>query len=147
MHPETYANLKKAFSDKIELPVYYGIALLCEIYDKFESGKGYSKYKDLVKFHSYSAGPIDEYLEIYLKNNLINLESDGSYSPTNSSKNIKIAEVIEVTDRVSYEIPEKDKSPYKNLLKSLFENIKKSNSKIMGDISIFDMINTRSIRK
>jgi membrane protein len=147
MHPETYANLKKAFSDKIDLPVYYGIALLCGIYKKFESGKGHSNYSELIKSHSVSAGPIDDYLDIYVKSNLINIESDGTYSPTNSSRNIRISKVIDITDRISFDIPEKDKSPYKNLLKSLFDKIKKSNADILGDITVFDMINTHNTRK
>jgi membrane protein len=147
MHPETYASLKKAFSDKIDLPVYYGIALLCEIYSKFESGKGHSSYSELIKAHSDSAGPIDDYLDIYVKSNLINIENDGTYSPTNSSKNIKLAKVIDITDRITFEIPEQERSPYKNMLKKLFTNIKKSNEKILGDITVYDIINTHNTRK
>ncbi len=147
MHPETYASLKKAFSDKIDLPVYYGISLLCEIYNKFESGKGHTNYSELIKTHSASAGPIDDYLDIYVKNNLINIENDGTYSPTNSSKNLKLSKIVEITDRITFEIPEHEKSPYKNRLKSLFDKIIKSNSDILGDITISDMINSHKNRK
>ncbi len=56
MHPETYHSLKNTEFDRRSVQIYYGIAILHYIYEKFEQGNGATWFKELQKACAYNTG-------------------------------------------------------------------------------------------
>ncbi len=142
MHPHTYIQLKKTLKDIKDIHVVYGLAILHHIYRKFETGNGETGYKELLKLTSNKTEEVDHFIEVFEKNGLI-LEKEGdSYIPSNSSKNILIGDIIELTHNVSLMIPPMMPSSgtIKKFMQKFLKDMESSRKEIIGTMTLQDMI-------
>ena len=141
MHPHTYRNLRRFLKDKKEVTVFYGIAVLYTVYKNFESGKGPSFFKDLLKITSNKADDVDYFTDLFKRENLIVESAEGGYMPATASANVLLADVVDLVHDVSLVIPAY--APSDNLKKyfnTLFESMKKSRKKVMEDLTLAKLI-------
>ncbi|MBN2403512.1 MAG: YihY family inner membrane protein [Spirochaetes bacterium] len=141
MHPHTYLQLKKPLKIKNNIHLFYGISILHFIYNKFEKGKGHTSYKELLKITLSDRDELNYFLEIFKKENII-AESDENLSPSNSSKNIYLSDIIELIHDVSLYVPGiiSSRDKLKKIMENLFNKIKKSKEGIIGEITLADLI-------
>ena len=145
MHPETYLNLKNFFED-LKLPsrkvnIYFGLITIQSIYFKFESGKGSSRYSELLKKVNHNSIDLDHFLRLFTDNKLIANDSEGGYIPTNSSHNIKLSMIFNLVNEASLIIPKKfskKNQAHKNV-RDLFGELTTNRDKILGGISLKDL--------
>ncbi|HSV98227.1 MAG TPA: YhjD/YihY/BrkB family envelope integrity protein [Spirochaetota bacterium] len=137
MHPHTYRNLKKALAGKQEYSVFYGIAILHYIYANFEKGKGPAYFKDLLKLTTNKSEEVDYHTALFLKEKYIIETGDGGYLPSNSSKNIVIADVVDLIHDVGMVIPAyAHPESLKKYFGSLFGRMQKSNRAVLDGITL-----------
>jgi membrane protein len=141
MHPHTYLQLKKTLKISDNIHLYNGISILYNIYKKFESGKGSSGYKELLKISSSNRDELNYFLEIFKKEKFV-VESDENLSPANSSKNINLSDIIAMTHDVSLFVPGiiSSRDKLKSIIEELFNKMKKSKEGIIGKITLADLI-------
>lgn len=141
MHPHTYRSLKKAFSGKDELHAYFGLAVIHHVYRTFELGGGASSLKDIQKALGGGSEQADRYIRPFLEEKLIIQDSDGSYLPANSSENIMVNRVMDIVMNISLDMPvAPGKSSFRNFLGKLFSQITASRQKVVGDMTLKDLI-------
>lgn len=141
MHPHTYIQLKKTFKDIKDIHVVYGIAILHYIYKKFESGSGETDYAELLKLTSNKTEEVDHFIDVFEKKGLI-LEKEGdSYLPSNSSKNIMIADIIELTHNVSLAVPPMmpASGSVKKFMQKFLKDMESSRKEIFGTMTLNDL--------
>ncbi len=137
MHPHTYTNLKKALSGKQDYSVFYGIAILHYIYANFEKGKGATYLKDLLKLTTNKLEEVDYHTALFLKEKYIIETGDGGFLPSNSSKNIVIADVVDLIHDVGLVIPAyAHPESLKKYFGSLFGRMQKSNRDVLDGITL-----------
>lgn len=140
-YPETYRNLKKTFRERDRIHVYNGIVLLQHIYRAFESGKGASSLKDIQKAIPAQADEINLYVKLFLEDKLIIQNPDGSFMPANSSNNILVNKVMDSIMELDLEMPVAEgKSMFRQFMSKLFNDINSSKAKIIGDLTLKDLI-------
>lgn len=141
MHPQTYENLKKTFKDKKDLTVFHGIAILYAVYKNFESGKGASAFKDFMKITANNADEIDHFTQLFKKEGLLIQNEEGGYLPSTSSKQVVIADVIDLIHDTSLDIPSYSSSDaLKKYFHDFFNNMKSSRKEIIGDVTLAKLI-------
>ena len=142
MHPLTYLKLKKPIKDKKDIHLYYGMAILYEIFRKFENGNGSTTFDDLLKTTTDRADEIEHFLDIFRKENLIIEVQEDCLIPANSSKNILLTDMINLIHDVSLYVPDSVSSsnPLKKYFEDLFNKMKDSNNDILGDLSLNSII-------
>jgi membrane protein len=141
MHPHTYLILRKSVKNKKDIYLYFGISILHFIYKKFESGKGTTNYKELLKVCSNSDEEISYFVEIFKKEKYIT-ESDTGLSPANSSRNIYLSDIINLIHDISLIVPGiiSSRDKLKKQMEDIFKQIKKSKDGIVGKITLADLI-------
>ncbi|HPC42237.1 MAG TPA: YhjD/YihY/BrkB family envelope integrity protein [Spirochaetota bacterium] len=141
MHPHTYRNLKKAFSDRDGFHAYYGLAVIHHVYRTFEMGGGASSLKDIQKALGGGSEQAERYIRPFLKDRLIIQDSDGNYLPANSSENIMVNRIMDIVMDISLDLPvAPGKSSFRNFLGKLFSQITASRQKVVGDITLKELI-------
>ena len=142
MHPQTYITIKKTAIDSKDIHLFYGISILYYIYKKFEKGEGAIHNNDLLSIASNKPEEIDYFIELFIKANLILEIEKERYTPANSSKNIKISEVIDLIHDININIPELSSlsNSLTEYLNKLFCDIKKSRGDIIGSKSLYNII-------
>jgi DNA-binding IscR family transcriptional regulator len=111
------------------------------VYKNFESGKGATFFKDLLKITSNKADDVDYFTALFKKENLIIESAEGGYMPATASANVLLADVVDLVHDASLVIPAY--APSDNLKKyfnTLFESMKKSRKKVMEDITLEKLI-------
>ncbi len=141
MHPHTYLKLKKSLKISDNIRLYIGISILYSIYKKFESGKGSTGYKELLKITTSDRDELNYFLDIFKKEKFI-VESDENISPANSSKNIYLSDIIALTHDVSLLVPGliSSRDKLKKIIEDLFNKMMKSKEGIIGKITLADLI-------
>ncbi len=141
MHPNTYLKLRKIIKDKKDVHIYYGISVLYFIYKKFESGKGSTSFRELLKISSNSEDEVNYFIGIFKEEKYI-AESDSGLSPANSSKNINLSDIISLIHDVSLFVPGviSSRDKLKKLMEDIFDKIKKSKEGIIKNITLADLI-------
>jgi len=141
MHPETYRDLKRALKGKVETHVYYGIAILHHIYEKFESGRGAASFKEILKVCSNNTEEVDLFLAMFVRDGIIVQKDETEYIPANASGNILLSHIIDNIHDISLHIPGANrKSPLRDYLETMFKNMKDSRSKVLGTTTLKDVI-------
>ncbi len=141
MHPETYMNLSRTFREKKDVYVYFGLAVLGQIYKKFDEGKGSSTEKEVLDATNGSDDDTEFFLNLFIEENLILKKEDSTYSPSNAPQNLKLAEVVDIINKVSLDIPPSAKaSPLKSAVKEIFGNIMNSSKKAFGNMTMRDLL-------
>jgi len=144
MHPESYRNIKKIFINSKEIQIYYGIQILTYIYAKFESGKGSTSFKELLKISFEETEQVDYYTELFLKTNLILQQSDNTLVPSNNSKNITLTHLFDIMQNIGMEVPAKlKKSKFKNYIINIFTEISLKRKNVLDDKTLEDLIKNR----
>lgn len=145
MHPHTYLKLKTAFKDIHDFHVIYGVTLLHHVYGKFESGKGPSTYGELLKITSQKSEEVDHYLSLFRKEGLIIEKDEGTFLPTNSSRNVLISDIIEMIHSVSLEIPATvpANNPVRKHLQKMMNELDKTRREIVGKVTLAQLIEGR----
>lgn len=141
MYPHTYRNLKKALTKKHEYSVFCGIAILYHIYATFEKGKGPVHFKDLLKITTNKTEEIDHFTALFVREKYLLETGDGGFIPANSSKNINVADIVELIHDAglaisAYAHPE----PLKKYFSSLFGRMQKSNRETLQGITLAKVI-------
>jgi membrane protein len=142
MHPHTYKNLKKALKDTNDFHVIYGLSILHQIFGKFESGKGMTTQKDIMKIASNKADEVEHFIDIFKKENLIIEKEEGAYIPANSSGNLILADVIDLIHNVTLDMPPMmpQSDPVRKYMQKIIKNMEESRRKIVGTITLKDLI-------
>ena len=141
MHPDSYKSLKKLFAKKEYLHAYYGIAILHLIYSNFERGKGPTFFKDLLKVAGQKTEEIDYYTNHFIQKGLIGQSSEMGYFPSNTSKNVLLADVIEGIVHITLDIPGgQTKSNFRAYMGKIFHDITQSRKNVVGDLTLYDVI-------
>ena len=141
MHPEMYANIYRDYNDKRGIHIYYGISIVHHIYQKFEKGLGGSDYKELSKLCVYNSEEVDFFLEKFSNDKLILNDNDMGYIPTNSSRNIALADIIDSIHSISVNIPKGvKKSLLKNYMEELLVKMEQNRKSIVGNATLADLI-------
>ncbi len=142
MHPHTYLKLKKTLKEEKEIHLFYGIAILYQIYNKFEIGKGSTTRKDLLKVTSNREEEINHFVDIFKNEKLIIETEEENLIPANSSKNIIISDIISLIHDVSLIVPKVGSSPdqLKKYIETIFNKMKSTKKDIVKDISLGDII-------
>ena len=144
MHPETYLNLHRTFRDRKDVFVYFGLAILANIYRKFEDGKGASTEKEVLDSSSNSYEDMHFFMNHFIDENLVLKREDGSYIPANSSANIKLAGLIDTINNLTMDIPPSAKATgFKSTVKEIFGNISNCTRKVTGQMTLRDLIENR----
>lgn len=141
MHPETYTNLKNFFEDVRKVNMYYGLIALQFIYFKFESGKGNSKYSELLKKTANNSVELDHFLKLFVENKLIINDQYGDYMPTNTSSNIKLKNIFDLINEAQIIIPhvhlKKDREA--GNIKEIFDKLNIQRDKILDNMTLKDL--------
>ncbi len=143
MHPHSYRSLKKALGlgGKDETHVYYGIALIHHVYRVFESGGGASSLKEIQKSLGGGSDHTERYLQRFMDDKLIIQDSEGRYLPANSSENVTVNRIMDIITGISFDIPvEPGKSSFRILLGKLFSQITASRKKVVGELTLKELI-------
>lgn len=141
MHPHTYRSLKKSRKGRDELYVYYGLALIHQVYRTFESGGGASSLKELRKAMAGGSEQIDRYIRPFLDEKLIIQDGNGDYLPANKSENIQVNRVIDIIMDISLHMPvAPGKSSFKIYLDKLLSQISASRRKTIGEMTLKELI-------
>jgi len=141
MHPETYRDLHNKDMDRNSIQIYYGIAVLHFIYEKFEKGEGATWFKELQKVCNHQTGQVDFFTKEFLEAGLIYQNDEFGYMPSNSSENIKINDVMELLQDVSLNVPAGiKKSGLKMYMTDLFTNLAATRSKVLDKVTLRDII-------
>ncbi len=140
MHPESYANLKHVFEEEEKVNMYFGLMIIQSIYFNFESGKGNSKYADLMKKVEQNSADLDFFLKLFSEEKLIMKDNDGDYMPTNSSSNIKLEKLFDMINEAKVEVPraiKKTQGP--GSIKEIFEKLIAQRNKVLADMTLKDL--------
>ncbi len=141
MHPHTYKNIRKHIKGGKEITVFYGLSILYTVYRNFEKGKGATYFKDLIKTTSNKADEVDYFTALFRNENLITENTEGGYLPTNSSKNILIADVLDLIHDASLTIPAYAPSDsLKKYFHTLFTSLKNSRKEIVDETTLAQII-------
>lgn len=142
MHPHTYIQLKKTLKDIKDIHVVYGIAILHHIYKKFERGAGETSYGELLKLTSNKTEEVDHFIDVFEKKGLIQGNGGDNYIPSNSSKNILVADIIELTHNISLAIPPMMPSSgtIKKFMQKFLKDMESSRKEIIGPMTLQDLI-------
>ncbi len=144
MHPDTYKRVKKSIRNRNAVHVYNGIAVLHHIYSKFESGKGAAKMKELLKICSGNEDEVSHYTDLFVEHNLIIAQDGSSFVPGNSSSNIRLREIFNLTHDVSLEVPAGvKKSPLKDYMENLFKSLERDREKAVGNVTLGELLAKR----
>jgi len=141
MHPETYASLKHMFEDSRKVNIYYGLAILQAIYFKFESGKGNSKYEELLKKAHNHTLDLDYYIKLFIAEKLVVTDKDGGYLPTNSSSNIMLTDLFNLTNEAKVTIPpsKMKKKPEPGEITDIFNKLNIQRNKVLSEMTLKDI--------
>ncbi len=141
MHPETYVSLKDIFEEDEKVNMFYGLAILQLIYFRFESGEGATDYSEIIKKTRCEATDLDYFIKLFLDRGLIMNDPSGNLIPTNSSTNIKLTELFDHINEAQIEIPASfRKGAFKNNVKELFDKLKLNRDKVLGEMTLKDLI-------
>ena len=141
MHPEMYTNIYHNFNDRREIHIYYGIAIIHHVYQKFEKGLGGSDYKELAKLCTYNSEEVDFFLEKFSSDKLILHDQDMGYIPTNSSRNIALSDIIGSIHHISVSIPKgTKKTPLKNYMEELLHKMEQNQKSVVGNATLADIM-------
>ncbi len=146
MYPHTYLELKKKITDKRGIHIFTGISLLYYIYKNFESGKGSTALKDLMEMTAHKSEEVDFLITLFIKQGYVIENEDDTYLPANSSKHIKLADVIDLIHDISMDIPRTVQSSnnLRKFLSTLFSDMRKARKKIVGDMTLHQLIEETS---
>ena len=141
MHPETYTSLKNFFEDVKKVNMYFGLIILQFIYFKFESGKGNSKYSELLKKTGHNSVDLDHFLSLFAEHKLIINDQNGEYMPTNTSSNIKLTEIFDLINEAQITIPPAHmrKDHEAGSIKEIFDKLKSQRNKVLADMTLHDL--------
>jgi YihY family inner membrane protein len=141
MYPGSYRSLKTAFSDREELHLYPGLALLRHVYRKFESGGGPTQRKELGKAAPGMAAEIDRYLRLFLDAKLVMQGDDGGLLPSMSSSRLALNDVIDTVMHISMTVPAHGgPAQSRHFLARLFGKIDSSRRAAVGKLTLKDLI-------
>ncbi len=141
MHPETYRDLKSKDMDRSSIQIYYGIAILHFIYEKFEKGLGAAYFKELQKVCNHQTGQVDYFTKEFLDAGLIYQNDEFGYMPSNSSENVKLNDVLELLHDVSLNVPAgTKKTGLKIYMTDLFASLAATRSKVLDKVTLRDII-------
>jgi len=141
MHPETYSSLKNFFEDIKKVNMYFGLIALQFIYFKFESGKGNTKYSELLKKTGNNSVELDHFLRLFMEHTLIANDQEGDYMPTNTSSNIKLRDVFELINEAQVTIPPAHVRKYTEAgsIKELFDKLNTQRNMILDEMTLKDL--------
>jgi len=141
MHPETYSNLKNFFEDVKKVNMYFGLLILQSIYFKFESGKGNTKYSELMKKVNNNSSDLDHFLRLFAEKELIMNDKEGEYMPTNTSSNIKLTYLFDMINEALVTIPasqiRKNQGP--GSIKDIFDRLNTQRNKVLSEMTLKDL--------
>ena len=141
MYPETYRSLKKRRRREEEMRLYIGIALLRQIYGKYESGGGPSSAKNIHAETHARPDEIDRYLEIFREENLLAQNAEGDFMPATNSGLVSIRGVIDLIMSISMDIPAgAERSHTGRMLAKLFKSLKENRGTVIGELTLKDLI-------
>ncbi len=140
MHPAEFLS-PGAADDGGDIGIYDGVALLAALYGKFESGGGPSDYRELAKAAGGNDGLAARLLERFREAGFLIPAENGGYLPSNSSRNIRIMDVMDSLNAAPYAIPGGErKSGIRKFMGGLFDKIRAEQKKIVGETTIADVI-------
>lgn len=143
MHPETYKKMRRRRKQSLGINVYNGLKILFTIYKTFEIGKGETEFKNLSKINSDRIEETNNFIDLFLKENLIIRKEGGGFSPATISKNIIIADIIDLIHDASLELPPATVSdPLRKEIGDIFKELFNSRRKILGKKTLEDIINS-----
>ncbi|MDR3238085.1 MAG: YihY/virulence factor BrkB family protein [Spirochaetia bacterium] len=141
MHPEIYANIYRELNDRHEIHIYYGISIICHIYQKFEAGKGGADYKELSKLCTYNSEEVDFFLKKFMHDKVILHDHNMGYIPANSSQNIPVAGIIDSINSMSLVVPKGvKKSHLRDYMEELLKTMEQNRKGIVGNATLADLI-------
>jgi membrane protein len=142
MHPETYSSLKHFFEDTKKVNMYFGLLILQSIYFKFESGKGNTQYSELLKKTGNNSIDLDYFLTLFSEQKLIRNDNEGEYMPTNTSSNVKLADIFDLINEAKIVIPpgQMRKNQGAGSIKDVFEKLNNQRNKVLADMTLKDLV-------
>jgi len=140
MHPDSYQNLKKVFQKDNRMQIFNAIAIIHHIYKKFETGNGSTKNKELMKLTAYESDQVDYYTDIFIDKKMITLNSQNEFIPANSSKNIRLSDLLSMISETGFDIPSATKSPVKPQMKKIFSELSLNTEKVTGEMTLHDIL-------
>ena len=141
MHPETYRTLRRKTRSQYDVQVYYGIALLHYIYERFEKGNGASYFRELSRVVSHRVEQLDYFMQLFLDKKLVLQNSDLGYIPANSSENVRLADVMDIIHTIGYNVPGTGKkTPFKSHVRRIFNEMNSSRKNVIGETTLRDLI-------
>ena len=143
MNPHTYKKLRVSLKDRKYIHVFNGIAILYQIYKKFEDGKGSTLYRELAQAISTKSDEVDYFIDLFLREQIITKNEEQNFIPANSSKHIVISDVIDMIHDVSLEIPgiTAKSSGLRKTMNRIFLDMKNSRKKVIGDMTLYQLLN------
>lgn len=143
MYPETYLKLNQKKKKSDDIRIINGIRILYTIYKKFELGKGFTSYKELLKTCGERIPETDYFLYVLEKYNYITENDRGQYLPTNSSQNIKISTVIDTIYDTNLELYSTTSDVVRKKLTEKFKKMNEARKEILGEETLYDLINNQ----
>lgn len=142
MHPETYSSLKNFFEDTKKVNMYFGLLILQSIYFKFESGKGNTQYSELMKKTGNNSIDLDYFLTLFSEQKLIRNDNEGEYMPTNTSSNVKLADIFDLINEAKIAIPPSQmrKNQGAGSIKDIFDKLNNQRNKVLSDMTLKDLV-------
>lgn len=140
MYPDTYIKLSRKKRKSDDIRIINGIRILYFIYRKFETGKGTTTYKEIVKTCGDRMNETDYFLEILKKHNYISEDDKCHYLPSNSSKNIKISDLIDTMYDTNLELYATTSDIVRKKLAEKFRLMNASRKEILGEETLYDLI-------
>lgn len=139
-HRHTYLALKKHEAIRVFKPsLFAGIAILYQIYKKFESGKGTSSFKDLEKYSGASDEEAYYFIELFKKNKLI-LETDtNNYVPALISQNVNLSDIVDQIEGIESSGVIRQDS-LRDYLALLFRTIEKNRKEVLNKKTLKNLI-------
>lgn len=142
MHPEIYQKItKESGTDKQTIHVYYGIAILNRIFQRFEEGGGGTKYEELTEVCANNSEEVDFFVKKFVADGLILQSLRMGFMPANASKNIMLSDIVNSIYSMSLTVPaEAGESHLKKYLSGLFKQMEDNRKNFIGGISLKDII-------
>jgi len=137
-NPFTYSRIRKkthrAFGNAIN-----AVRMIAHIFKKFESGKGSSTVEELTRVCNNNNEEALLFAEIFMRGALISL-SDEKYLPATSSRNVRVADLLDMVYDFSLEVHSGERDGVAQHLIEKFNKINSNRSAILGDERLSDII-------
>jgi membrane protein len=141
MYPNTYLKMRRRKKIRSDMNVYNGIKVLYTVYNRFESYKGPTLYKEITKLCNDRIEEADYFIDLFQKHKLLMRREGGGFIPTTSSKNIMIVNIIDLLHNSTLELPVVTAAdPLRKYLSEAFKKMHQSQHDILKNTRLSEII-------